>query len=182
MGSKATDRSEIDNAEAIGERMRGLRERAGKKQSTVAAEVGCTQPQIVAYEKGKTKPPPRRWAALATSLGCSVAYLIKGQENVASANAIEGQPGGYQLSASAPLLASTAVAIGYEISRLTRSNIFFPTMAQGFVDLEILNIFKPIQSFATRALLSWIEDITAPLFILGRRSGFWKINGYYQSH
>jgi transcriptional regulator with XRE-family HTH domain len=63
-------------ARAYGDRLRQARVRAGRTQADLAADIGCTQATVSAYESGARRPPAAVEAALDAALGERVAYAL----------------------------------------------------------------------------------------------------------
>ena len=77
--------------ETFAERLKTLREKAGKKRQEVADSLGITRASLEYYEKGKRKPDIEVLAKVAKYYGVSCDYLLNGvkSENI-SINKITG--------------------------------------------------------------------------------------------
>lgn len=77
--------------ETFAERLKTLRENAGKKRQEVADSLGITRASLEYYEKGKRKPDIEVLAKVAKYYGVSCDYLLNGvkSENI-SINKITG--------------------------------------------------------------------------------------------
>ncbi len=60
----------------VGERLKKARERLGKTQAEVAAELGCTQPTIHAWESDDNLPRTKEVRAVATVYGLKPEQLL----------------------------------------------------------------------------------------------------------
>ena len=58
-------------------KIRTLRKEAGISQTELAKILGCGQPNICAWESGKSQPTTDRLPALAKALGCTIDDLFE---------------------------------------------------------------------------------------------------------
>lgn len=62
----------------IGERMKGVREKAELSQSDLAARIGATQSVVSQYERGIRKPSTDILLKISKELACSTDFLLGG--------------------------------------------------------------------------------------------------------
>lgn len=74
------EKNEIYNAEAVGERIRSLRDSKGITQEYLAEKFGSKIETIRNYETGKSKIPSDRLALLAKILDTSSDYILYGDQ------------------------------------------------------------------------------------------------------
>lgn len=58
-------------------KIRVLRKAAGVSQTDLAKTLGCGQPNICAWESGKSQPTTDKLPALAKALGCTIDDLFE---------------------------------------------------------------------------------------------------------
>lgn len=78
----AMDEQEIKIAETFPKTLKELRQNKGWSQGQLAKKVGVDIQRISKYERGVSCPTPDMMVKLATALGVSLDYLLKGEKEM----------------------------------------------------------------------------------------------------